>query len=387
MQPGTYALCYVPIGRTTERRTAMVGLELQRYGIDIAVLSESRLPESGSLTEDSAGYTFYWSGLPKEERRMHGVCLAIRKEIAKHLKFLPVAVNERLITLRLSTNTENRYVTIIGVYAPTMTYDDNTKETFYSQLDRCIRKAPKEDKLFIMGDFNARVGTHHAAWPKTLGRHGVGKCNSNGLLLLTKCMEHELAITNTFFEQPMKNKTTWMHPRSKKWHQLDYIICRQKHLKEVTISKSIRGANCETDHHMVCCKTTCVIQPPRKKIGSKPQRKFDVIRLKQPGTSQEFKEALRDTLNVAAQSAMQDTNTGINESWSALRDATVKAAEKTIGFAKKKSRDWFNDNAAEMTPLLDEKNKLYQQWLSTGTRRSRQRFYNHQKQIRTKTRK
>ena len=149
------------------------------------------------------------------ERRMHGVCLATRSDIAKRLQHLPNATNERLITIRLPADTPNRYVTIIGAYAPTMTYDEVTKEVFYNQLDRCIRETPKENKLINMGNFKARVGTNQDAWQGTLGLHGIGKCNSNGLLLLTKCMEHELAITNTFFKQPLKNITTWMHPRSK----------------------------------------------------------------------------------------------------------------------------------------------------------------------------
>lgn len=49
------------------RKTALVGLELERYGIDIAGLSETRLPDSGSLHEPTSGYTYFWSGLPADE--------------------------------------------------------------------------------------------------------------------------------------------------------------------------------------------------------------------------------------------------------------------------------------------------------------------------------
>ena len=47
-----------------ERSTDLVARELQRYNIDIAALSETRLPDSGTLKEHSAGYTFYWQGKP-----------------------------------------------------------------------------------------------------------------------------------------------------------------------------------------------------------------------------------------------------------------------------------------------------------------------------------
>ena len=50
------------------RRTALVGRELDRYKVEIAALSETRLAEEGLLKEVGAGYTFFWSGRKKEER-------------------------------------------------------------------------------------------------------------------------------------------------------------------------------------------------------------------------------------------------------------------------------------------------------------------------------
>ena len=49
-----------------QRRTALVGRELDRYKVEIAALSETRLAEEGQLKEVGAGYTFFWSGRSKE---------------------------------------------------------------------------------------------------------------------------------------------------------------------------------------------------------------------------------------------------------------------------------------------------------------------------------
>ena len=70
------------------------------------------------------------------------------------------------------------------------------------------------DKLIILGDFNAMVGADWPAWEIILGRHGVGHCNSNGQLLLETCMAYNLHITNSNFQLPLRNHTSWMHPRS-----------------------------------------------------------------------------------------------------------------------------------------------------------------------------
>ena len=77
----------------------------------------------------------------------------------------------------------------------------------YNALDSFISATSRTDKLILLGDFNAKVGIDHQTWDGAIGTEGVGKCNSNGLLLLKKCSEHELLIINTVFRLPTRNKT------------------------------------------------------------------------------------------------------------------------------------------------------------------------------------
>ena len=69
----------------------------------------------------------------------------------------------------------------------------------------------RTDKLLLIGDFNARIGRDNDKWPLVMGKHGIGKCNSNGELLLALCSEFELIVTNTMFEHKNERKTIWMH--------------------------------------------------------------------------------------------------------------------------------------------------------------------------------
>ncbi|KAJ4947020.1 hypothetical protein JOQ06_009062 [Pogonophryne albipinna] len=132
--------------------------------------------------------------------------------------------------------------TVISAYAPTLDAQDEVKEAFYADLDKTLSEVPKEDKLILLGDFNARVGRNHHLWRGTLGREGVGNTNSNGILLLTKCSEHNLVITNTLFRQKTKFKTSWMHPRSKLWHLIDYVIVRSKDRRDVLNTRAMTSA-------------------------------------------------------------------------------------------------------------------------------------------------
>nr|VZH92756.1 unnamed protein product [Spirometra erinaceieuropaei] len=212
-----------PRSNRPERRTALVARKLARYKVDIAALSETRFSEQGQLEEVGDRYTFYWSGRPRAEQRDAGVAFAIRNEIVRRLPSLPQGINDRLMRLRLPLRGGGKFATIISAYAPTMTKPDADREKFYEDLHALLATVPKADKLIVLGDFNARVRTDHAAWRGVLGPHGLRGSNDNGLLLLRTCAEHRLILTNTFFCLPEREKATWRHPRNELAQRLDNL--------------------------------------------------------------------------------------------------------------------------------------------------------------------
>ncbi|CAH2045036.1 unnamed protein product, partial [Iphiclides podalirius] len=202
------------------RKTYNIDIELKRLNVDIAALQETRIEDEGSIRE--VNYTFFWKGKSASENREHGVGFAIHNHLLNAIT-TPIGVSERIMILRLKTKCG--FVTLISAYAPTLNSTSENKDQFYDQLDETVRGVHSTDRLYILGDFNARVGQDTTAWP---GAHGVGKQNENGQRLLEFCSKHQLCVTNTFFKGKLMRKVSWMHPRSKHWHQLDLVLTKPR---------------------------------------------------------------------------------------------------------------------------------------------------------------
>ncbi|XP_041934160.1 uncharacterized protein LOC121696990 [Alosa sapidissima] len=337
------------------RRTALVALELARYNIDIAALSETRLHGEDSLTEVGAGYTFFWKGVPEGMRRIHGVGFAVKTKLLQQIPESPVGISERLMTWRIPL-TKKRFATLISAYAPTLDADNNTKEDFYHRLDEVIQKVPAADKLLLMGDFNARVGNEHLIWKKVIGQHGVGKMNNNGHCLLSLCAEHELLITNSTFQMKKHCKTTWQHPRSKHWHLLDYIIVRQKDRQDVMITRAMRLAECWTDHRMVRSKLRLVIPPCCPKTAPKTRR-LNIAALSNPDTIDDLRRHLACNLSHVPEEADA-------KDWPVLSAAIHSAASTALGTKVRKHQDWYDNNSSYIHLTLQEKQQAHKALLS-----------------------
>lgn len=344
-----------------ERRSALIAHELSRLNIDIAALSEVRFADEGSLREHGAGYTLFWSGKPSTEKRLSGVGFMMRNSIASKLETLPMGYSDRIISLRLPLKS-TQHLTLFSVYAPTLLADPADKDSFYSDMRRLLNNTPANDKVMILGDFNARVGRDSEAWKGVLGRHGIGNCNDNGRLLLEFCTEYQLTITNTIFQQKDRLKTTWMHPRSKHWHLLDYVLVRQQDLKDVLNTRVMPSAECHTDHRLLRCKLKLQFKPKPKKKGN-PTKKLNVGSLCREEVKAKFQTDLQQKL---AESPCIDDPTP-DTLWENLKSAILKTSEEVLGHTKKKNKDWFDENDEEIQDLLAKKRAAHQAHLAQPT--------------------
>ena len=101
-------------------------------------------------------------------------------------------------------------ITVIQVYAPTGNAEEAKVEQFYEDLQDLLELTPKKDVLFIIGDWNAKVGSQEI--PGVTGKSGCGVQNEAGHRLIEFCHENALVIVNTLFQQHKRRLYTWTLP-------------------------------------------------------------------------------------------------------------------------------------------------------------------------------
>ena len=97
-------------------------------------------------------------------------------------------------------------ITLSQVYAPTSNAEE--AERFYEDLQDLLELTPKKDVLFIIGDWNAKVGRQET--PGVTGKFGLGIWNEAGERLIEFCQENVLVIANTLFQKHKRRLDTWM---------------------------------------------------------------------------------------------------------------------------------------------------------------------------------
>ena len=105
-----------------------------------------------------------------------------------------------MISVRLQGKPFN--ITVIQVCAPTSNAEETKVERFYEDLQDLLELTPKKDVLFIIGDWNAKVGSQET--PGVTGKFGLGIQNEAGQRLTEIFQENALVIANTLFQQHKK---------------------------------------------------------------------------------------------------------------------------------------------------------------------------------------
>ena len=134
-------------------------------------------------------------------------------------------------------------ITVIQVYAPTSNAKEAEVEWFYDDLQDFLELTPKKYVLFIIGDWNAKVGSQEK--PGITGKFGLGVQNEAGQRVKYFCQENMLVIANTLLQQPKRKLYTWTSPDGQYQNQSMFLAgkdgetlySQQKQDQELTVAQ------------------------------------------------------------------------------------------------------------------------------------------------------
>ncbi|XP_056647266.1 craniofacial development protein 2-like [Diorhabda sublineata] len=186
-----------------------VVVEIEKNKIDFCALSETKKKGNGSQRYQN--YILFYSGVDKNLRAPGGVGLLVNKKFEKDIKEVQY-ISHSIIQITVELANERTH--LLSIYAPDVSKLKEEREAFFDALQAMLDKIPSKDKVFIMGDFNSRIG--NTVIPGIMHSFNEGAVNDNGDILIDVCALNELRINNTYFDHKEQQKYTFANTRSQK---------------------------------------------------------------------------------------------------------------------------------------------------------------------------
>ena len=142
-------------------------------------------------------------------------------------------------------------ITVIQIYAPTSNAEEAEVEQFYEDVQNLLELTPKKVVLFIIGDWNAKVGSQET--PGATGKFGLGLQKEAGQRLIEFCQENTL-VQQTPSYNNTREDNTWTSPDGQHRNQIDYMLCSQRWRCSVHSAKTRPEADCGSDHELLIAK-------------------------------------------------------------------------------------------------------------------------------------
>ena len=177
----------------------VVKQEMARVNVDIVGISELKWTGMGEFNSDDH-YIYYCR---QESLRRNGVAIMVNKRVQNAVLGCNLKHN-RMISVHLQGKPFN--ITVIQVYAPTSNAEEAEVERFCEDLQDPLELTPPKDVLFIVEEWNAKVGSQET--PGVTGKFGLGIQNEAWKRLIEFCQKNAVVIANTLFQQYKKQLYT-----------------------------------------------------------------------------------------------------------------------------------------------------------------------------------
>ena len=305
-------------------------LYMRTRNIDVLCLQETKVKRTSYYLVDS--YTFYtFSSCDSAQREHYGMGFVLSPLARKALlRMLPGT--SRVAGLSLHTGAGE--LSLLNSYAPHNLHDPEAKQAHYDELSALVTQVEHKGPYLILGDFNARIHGRLIDEDQVLGPHlygkgvsSIGGSEDNRSLLMKFCHQHQLLVSNTWFQHPSSKQvtykevgTSYLPPAGTDWDpqlyaQLDFCLAPRRWKNVVRDVFSDPWANVDSDHFPLLIR----IKPALGARSFAPQRpRWDFSRASQ-NAQNAFNSYIVSELSALPDDVDTDTH------WHRLREVYVNA--------------------------------------------------------------
>ena len=217
-----------------------IGRLFESRRLDVMALSETKVKGRGEV--DFGNVSGRVSGVNERVRAKEGVALIVKEELKGYIRKWK-EVSPRIMWVKMRFGADSWV--FVSAYGPGSERTEEEAEAFWDELRVCVQGFRGNEKVVVLGDLNARVGS--IAIPGIIGDFGVDGVNENGERMLGMCGECEMAVGNTYFKKKMIHKITWVRRNGGEMGDralMDYVLISSKwkeRLIDVNVLRGVHG--------------------------------------------------------------------------------------------------------------------------------------------------
>jgi len=204
---------------------------------------------------------------------------------------------------------------------------DESKDSFYEELEQVFDHFPKYHIKMLLRDFNAKVGGENIFKP-TIGQESLHQnSNDNGVRIVNFATSKNLVVKSMMFPHQNVHKYTWTSPDGKTHNQIDHVLIGRRWHSSVLDVGSFRGADCDTDHYLVIANVR-----ERLAVGKQVSQRFDRQRfnLRKLNELEVRKEHQTEITNRFAALENLNDDGDVNRTWENIKENIQTSGKESL---------------------------------------------------------
>ena len=255
--------------------------------------------------------------------------------------------------MSIKLGVEEIVVNIICAYAPQVGCTEEEKETCWEQMDQELSATLDDERVIVGGDLNGRIGRSRDGIERIHGGWGMRDRNDEGENIVDTAMAFDLAIVNTFFEKKVDQFVTYNS--GGRGSQIDFLMCRGCHLKEVINCKVISGEAVAAQPRVVV--KYWEIQRGKKRKTEQATLRIKCWRLREDNIKVQFREKVLDKVRPVE---------SVQEWWEETSTNILRVGQEVLGMTTgrrppgDKETWWWNDKVQEVIKAKKVAKKIWE---------------------------